>query len=65
MIKKIHNWRIAPFGNRTDHRLGRWPHYHRRRKLGPNGKPPPGKGIGRHRPWEINKDFDKSIWDRF
>lgn len=24
------NWRIAPWGNRTGHRNGRYPHYHRR-----------------------------------
>lgn len=34
------NLRIAPWGNRTGHRIGRWPHYHRR------------PGIGKHRPWE-------------
>jgi RHS repeat-associated protein len=39
------NFRIAPFGNRTGHRFGELPHYHRR-------YPGPGGGIGRHRPWE-------------
>lgn len=39
------NFRIAPFGNRTGHPVGRYPHYHRR-------YPGPGGGIGRHRPWE-------------
>ncbi|HET9225497.1 MAG TPA: RHS repeat-associated core domain-containing protein [Thermoanaerobaculia bacterium] len=51
-IKFGKNLRIAPWGNRTGHKYGRWPHYHRRGKLGPNGQPGPGQGIGRHRPWE-------------
>lgn len=45
--------RIAPFGNRTSHRYGRWPHYHR---AIPDPKRPghslPGQGIRKHRPWE-------------
>ena len=51
------NFRIAPFGNRTGHSIGRWPHYHRRGTQ-------PGQGIGRHRPFE-RKSPDKSFWDRF
>ena len=54
------NLRVAPFGNRTGHRYGKWPHYHRR----PSGSPPPGQGIGRHRPWEPSK-HDTGWWDRF
>ena len=45
--------RVAPFGNRTGHPIGRFPHYHRRLPPRPGEtKPPPGGGIGRHRPWE-------------
>lgn len=47
-IKIGKNFRLAPFGNRTGHPLGRWPHYHYR----PSNPAPPGQGIGRHRPWE-------------
>jgi RHS repeat-associated protein len=57
------NWRIAPFGNRTGHPTGRWPHYHRR-GLGPDGATSPGQGIGRHRPWDT-KPTDRSWADRF
>jgi RHS repeat-associated protein len=39
------NFRLAPFGNRTGHPVGRWPHYHRRGTG-------PGQGMKRHRPWE-------------
>ncbi len=39
------NFRVAPWGNRTGHPTGRYPHYHRR-------YPGPGGGIGRHRPWD-------------
>ncbi len=46
------NWRVAPWGNRTGSRLGRFPHYHRGGPKGPNGERAPGQGIGRHRPWE-------------
>jgi RHS repeat-associated protein len=57
--------RIAPFGNRTGHRYGRWPHYHRRI---PDPQAPgnslPGQGIGRHRPWEP-KSTDQCWRDRF
>ena len=59
------NARIAPFGNRTGHPTGRWPHYHRRV---PNPAKPgqgmPGQGIGRHRPWD-RMSTDRSWWDRF
>ena len=58
------NWRVAPFGNRTGHPLGRWPHYHRRGTPGPDGKTPPGQGIGRHRPIE-KKGCDTGFCDRF
>lgn len=57
------NFRIAPFGNRTGHPLGRFPHYHRR-VTDPKGETMPGQGIGRHRPWE-SKSTDKSFWDKF
>lgn len=57
------NWRIAPFGNRTGHPTGRWPHYHRR-GIGPNGATKPGQSIRRHRPWD-QKPVDDSFWDRF
>jgi len=56
--------RIAPFGNRTGHRLGRYLHYHRRGRPGPDGQTPPGQGIGRHRPWERSR-HDTSWRDRF
>lgn len=46
------NWRIAPWGNRTNNTWGQLPHYHRRGKLGPDGIPLPGQGLNRHRPWE-------------
>ena len=58
------NWRIAPFGNRTGHPLGRWPHYHRRGTPGPDEKIPKGQGIKRHRPFE-KKDCDTGFCDRF
>jgi len=51
-IKIGKNLRIAPWGNRTGHRYGRYPHYHRRGTRGADGNPLPGQGIGRHRPWE-------------
>jgi len=57
------NFRIALFGNRTGHPLGRWPHYHRR-GLGPDGATRAGQGIGRHRPWE-RRQGDRGFWDRF
>ncbi|MDG6894246.1 RHS repeat domain-containing protein [Volucribacter amazonae] len=52
------NMRIAPFGNRTNHPIGKYPHYHRRGKP-VNGKTPDAQGIGRHRPWET-KQSDSS-----
>jgi RHS repeat-associated protein len=58
------NFRIAPWGNRTGHKFGRFPHYHRRGCPDADGKTPPGQGIGRHRPWEA-KSPDKNWWDRF
>jgi RHS repeat-associated protein len=57
------NFRFAPFGNRTGHKFGRWPHYHRRGR-GASGETRPGQGIGRHRPLE-KKSTDNSFWDRF
>lgn len=57
------NARLAPFGNRTGHPIGKYPHYHRRR-IGADGKPLDSQGIGRHRPWET-KPGDGSWWDRF
>jgi len=39
------NFRLAPWGNRTGHKYGALPHYHRR-------YPGSGGGIGRHRPYE-------------
>ncbi len=49
---KAFGMRFAPWGNRTNNPSGRWPHYHRRGPLGQDGRPSPGSGIGRHRPWE-------------
>ena len=59
------NFRLAPFGNRTGHPIGRWPHYHRR-VPDPDcpGQSLPGQGIGRHRPWETST-HDTSWWDRW
>ena len=54
------NFRIAPFGNRTVHPTGRFPHYHRRFSSNPRD----GQGIGRHRPWDTNS-YDRTFWDRF
>ena len=51
------NFRAAPLGNATRHRLGRWPHYHRRGIR-------PGQGISRHRPWQ-RSIHDRGFWDRF
>lgn len=59
----IAGMRFAPFGNRTGHKIGRFPHYHRR-GIDQSGATKPGQSIGRHRPWE-KKSTDKSIWDRF
>ena len=64
-VKLGKNWRIAPFGNRTGHASGRYPHYHRRGPLDLKaGGTKPGQGIDRHRPWDT-KSTDKSIWDKF
>lgn len=58
------NFRIAPFGNRTGHATGRFPHYHRR-GIDPNtGLTRPGQGIGRHRSWD-SRSTDKTWMDRF
>jgi hypothetical protein len=57
------NFRIAPFGNRTGHPTGSWPHFHRR-GVDANGITKPGQGIGRHRPWDT-KSPDTSFWDRW
>jgi hypothetical protein len=57
------NLRIAPFGNRTGHRTGKYPHYHRRSPL-PGGGSAKGQGIDRHRPWD-SKPSDRKWWDRF
>jgi len=59
------NFRLAPFGNRTGHPIGRWPHYHRR-VPDPHhpGQSLPGQGIGRHRPWETST-HDTSWRDRW
>ena len=62
-IKIGKNFRFAPFGNRTGHPIGKYPHYHRR-GLQPGGGTKPGQGIGRHRPWE-KKSTDTSWKDRF
>lgn len=58
------NFRLAPWGNRTGHPIGRYPHYHRRGTPDAKGNTPPGQGIGRHRPWE-RKSTDKCGCDRF
>jgi RHS repeat-associated protein len=58
------NLRVAPFGNRTGHPTGKWPHYHRRSPDPKTGQSPPGQGIKRHRPWD-KKPSDKSFGDRF
>ena len=47
------NFRVAPWGNRTDNPLGQAPHYHRNiPDAGNPGQSIPGGGIGRHRPWQ-------------
>lgn len=58
------NFRVAPFGNRTNHPIGRYPHYHRRGVDPATGLTKPGQGIGRHRPFE-KKSTDKKWWERF
>jgi hypothetical protein len=49
------NFRVAPFGNRTGHLIGRRPHCHRCGS-GPHhpGQRLLGQGTGRHRPWEAS-----------
>lgn len=56
-------FRIAPFGNRKNDSIGKWPHYHRKVKLS-NGDTKPGQALKRHRPWEKH-ETDTSLWDRF
>jgi hypothetical protein len=63
-IKIGKNIRIAPGGNRTNHELGRYPHYHRRVDSKVPGHGKEGQGMNRHRPWET-KSNDTSFWDRF
>ena len=55
--------RIAPWGNRTGHRTGKYPHYHRE-VFDIEGNVKPGGSIKRHRPWD-KKLTDKTLWDRF
>lgn len=55
--------RIAPWGNRTGHQTGKYPHYHRRVR-DQHGQSVHGQGISRHRPWD-RKSSDTSFWDRF
>ena len=59
------NLRIAPFGNRTGHPTGKWPHYHRgvpdRSRPGHSVD---GQGMRRHRPWD-KKSTDRTWRDRF
>lgn len=62
-IKLGKNLRLAPFGNRTGHRYGRYPHYHRR-GFNPDGSIREGQGMKRHRPWEPWSN-DTSFSDRF
>jgi RHS repeat-associated protein len=58
-------FRCAPFGNRTGHSTGKYPHYHRSTPDPSNpGQSIPGQGIGRHRPWD-SKSTDQSFMDRF
>jgi RHS repeat-associated protein len=65
MVTSTGTARIAFFGNRTGHSIGRWPHYHRRVPDPTRpGQSLPGQGIGRHRPWE-SKSTDGSIWHHF
>lgn len=58
------DFRIAPFGNRTGHPTGEFPHYHRRVIDQNTGKTISGGSIKRHRPWDT-RSTDKSFWDRF
>jgi RHS repeat-associated protein len=60
--------RVAPFGNRTGHPTGRFPHYHRQGpryvKGNKKGQTLPGQSMKRHRPWD-SSPFDTSFGDRF
>jgi hypothetical protein len=57
--------RIAPFGNRKNDPIGRFPHYHRRvPDHSRPGNSVEGQGIHRHRPFE-SRPTDNSFWDRF
>jgi len=58
------NLRIAPFGNRTGHPTGRYPHYHRRAINSKTGETIEGGSMKRHRPWD-KRTTDQSIKDRF
>jgi RHS repeat-associated protein len=61
--------RIAPFGNRTGHPTGRFPHYHYGRphqnpKRAAKGENARDQGRDRHRPWDKGAT-DKSWGDRW
>jgi len=62
-IKLGKNLKIAPFGNRTGHPTGAWPHYHRRNKIPENRQVERDQGFKRHRPWD-SRETDKSFWDK-
>ena len=61
-------FRVAPWGNRTGHQYGRYPHYHRQgpkiTKGKKKGETKAGQTMKRHRPFEPHKS-DTSFWDRF
>ncbi|WP_422006509.1 RHS repeat-associated core domain-containing protein [Pyruvatibacter mobilis] len=70
------NMRVALFGNRTGHKYGKYPHYHRSKPHPSNsaakrGESAPGQSKKRHRPWEpaidkgTGRNLDRSWWDRF
>jgi large repetitive protein len=63
-IKIGTNFRVAPFGNRTGHRIGEYPHYHRR-SVDSTGLTREGQGIARHRPWEKKPSDNGKFWRRF
>ena len=58
------NFRVAPWGNRTGHPTGRYPHYHRRIVDPKSGQTVPGGSIKRHRPWD-RRTTDRSVLGRF
>jgi hypothetical protein len=58
------NFRIAPFGNRTGHPTGSYPHYHRRGVNPITGETYRGQSIRRHRPWDT-RATDTCFWERF